>query len=204
MPKRKTQPTGRASSSGRRALRAFLLLLLFALGAYFATQYLEDRKYARYPLRYREQIAGRAQENGLEPSYVAAVILCESSYRERALSSAGARGLMQIMPETGRWIAEKLGQADAYTDEALYEAHTSIQYGCWYLQWLALRYHENLACVTGAYHAGQGQMDEWLASAGGDAASFTAADIPSAATAKYVQRVLDASERYKELYDFEQ
>jgi len=72
----------------------------------------------RYPVRYTEEIILRAGENSIPAPYIAAIIMAESSYDPGAVSSVGARGLMQIMPETGGWIAGKFG--DEFAEDALF------------------------------------------------------------------------------------
>ena len=130
---------------------------------------------------------------------MAAVIYCESSFQPEAVSSAGARGLMQIMPETGAWIAKKLGESD-YTDERLFEPVLSIRYGCWYLNYLDGRYDGDLTKATAAYHAGGSRVDEWLANKQYSQDGVTLAYIPYDSTRAYVANVKSAYEHYKEKF----
>ena len=101
-----------------------------------------------------------AAEYGLNPPLVAAVIYTESKYNASAVSSAGAMGLMQIMPETGEWIAHKLDWP--FTDETLFDPRANARLGAWYLRFLLDRYDGRVQNAIAAYHAGQGSVDAWL------------------------------------------
>ncbi len=178
-----------------------LVASLLTLGVYYAGQYLEDQEYIRYPLRYEKLIVKYAERYDLEPWHIAAVVLCESRFRESATSEVGARGLMQIMPETGKWLAEKFG--DKYKDSILYDPDTNLKYGCWYLSWLMEHYEGDIRLVTTAYHAGNGTVDRWLANPEVSPDGKTIPVIPYESTRIYVERVLKAYEKYPKLYDFE-
>ncbi len=181
-----------------------LVILLTAIGIYYTGQYLRDQEYLRYPLRHEELIVLNADEFSLEPWHVAAVVRCESSFREGATSEAGARGLMQIMPDTGKWISGKFDEKSIYNDDMLYQPETNLKYGCWYLRWLMERYSQDRTLATAAYHAGHGTVDKWLANPEISPDGKTLANIPYASTRTYVERVLTACEKYQELYDFEE
>lgn len=173
---------------------AFALALVFAAG-YFVNRALEKRTYR---LVYAQEIRTAAAEFGLDPYLVAAVIHTESRGDPQALSPKGAVGLMQIMPETGAWIAEKLA-LEAYSEESLVIARENIRLGCWYLAYLLERYADD-ECALAAYNAGPGNVDKWLADERyGKDGKLT--DIPFEETANYVVRVQSAYEKYTELYD---
>ncbi len=189
----------------RVAAVAVVLALLIALGAYYIVQYRRNLVYRQYPLSYKEQIVRTAAEFGLEPWHVAAVVRCESSFNPNAQSNVGARGLMQIMPDTGKWLAGKFGEADDFDVDALYDPDTNLKYGCWYLNWLMNRYGRDIALATMAYHAGHGTVDKWLADSyvSPDGKTIAVDSVPYESTGKYVKRVLKAYEKYEELYDYE-
>lgn len=189
----------------RRVLALVLCALSLALFArFYIGRYREKLAYQQYPLAYKDEIISAAQTFELDPWHVAAVIRCESSFNAQATSSAGARGLMQIMPETGEWLAGKFDEDDTFTSDLLYEPETSLKYGCWFLHWLMQRYDGDLVLVTCAYHAGHRCVDGWLddASVSVDGQTIDVANIPYDSTRTYVQRILTACERYKALYDF--
>ncbi len=151
-----------------------------------------------YPIAYRELIQQYAGEQGLEPCYIAAIIMSESSFRADATSGVNAQGLMQIMPETGEWIAGKFG--DTYTEGCLYDPATNIRYGCWYMGFLMNRYNGDMTCSSVAYHSGQGDVDRWLKDPAYSPDGRTLAVIPGENANTYIERVLNFYDKYKEIY----
>ena len=151
-----------------------------------------------YPMEYVDLIRQRAAENGLEPAYVAAVVLAESSYDPQAVSSVGAQGLMQIMPETGEWIAGKFDET--YVEGCLFDPETNLKYGCWYLGYLLNRYSGDKRCASAAYHSGQGTVDEWLKDPAYSSDGVTLDVVGGERANIYVDRVLEYYEKYEKLY----
>lgn len=188
---------------GKLAARIITILLILALGgtiAYFVTRYPGDMNRIAYPVIYRDTIEKYANERGLDPAHVAAVIYCESSYQPTAVSSVGARGLMQIMPDTGGWIAEKLKETDTYMVDRLFEPELNIRFGCWYLEYLSNRFGGDLRKITAAYHAGGTRVDQWLKDEAYSKDGITLEDVPAGATNQYVKHIEATYEKYKELY----
>lgn len=178
-----------------------LVLALACVALYYAFVYPRMIDEATYPLLYTEEISAYASEYGLEPARVAAVIFCESSFRPEAVSSVGARGLMQIMPETGEWIAEKLGEQATYTHDLLFDPDLNIRYGCWFLNYLQNRFGGDLVKETAAYHAGGTRVSEWLDNEEYSPDGVTLAYIPFDSTRKYVDKVQIVLEKYKERFN---
>jgi peptidoglycan lytic transglycosylase len=112
-----------------------------------------------FPLDYQEEILEWSAVYDLDPALVASVIRCESSFRPQVVSPAGAIGLMQIMPETGGWIAEQLILND-YSLTQLTNPASNIQLGTWYLRYLLDRFHEPDTALM-AYNAGPTNVDRW-------------------------------------------
>lgn len=198
-------PTPRRSRRRRRKIqRSIVLLILFLLlvgvGAYFILNFPKQAQEAQYPMEYTTAIRKYSQEFGLAPAHVAAVILCESSYRPQAVSNVGAMGLMQIMPETGKWIAQKLDVEDVYTDDSLFDPETNIRFGCWFLSYLMEKYDGDMTRTTAAYHAGEGTVKKWLQEEENSPDGVNLSSIPSSVTNNYVKKVLHAYEKYKPLY----
>jgi soluble lytic murein transglycosylase len=152
---------------------------------------------SRFQLKYTELILKYSAEYDLEPSFVAGVICVESKYKSDAVSRAGARGLMQIMPETGAEIAEALGEP--YAVDNLFDPDTSIRYGCFYLRQQLDRFDGNKAVTLAAYNAGPNKAALWLSEYGLDSRGRIAY-IPYEETRNYVNRVLQAQENYENLY----
>ena len=135
----------------RIAAVALSLVVLLSALLYFVNRRMEKRTYR---LAYAETIRQESAAFGLDPYLVAAVIHCESSGRADAHSPKGACGLMQIMPATGAWIAEKLA-IPSFTEEMLYEPEQNIRFGCWYLSYLMQKYdgETDLALMIALYIA---------------------------------------------------
>ncbi len=183
----------------RLVLPLILTLLLLSV-AFYVFLYPKAVREIAYPLEYRDKIEHYAAAYELDPARVAAVVYCESSFKPKAVSEAGARGLMQIMPETGAWIAKKLNESDGYSDEKLFDPDLNIRFGCWYLSYLDDRYGGDLTKATAAYHAGGTRVDEWLADKKYSEDGVTLASIPYDSTREYVARVKSAYEHYKEIF----
>ena len=145
---------------------------------------------ALHPLRYEVEIRAAAEEHGLDPTFVAGVIYVESRYDPDVESSRGAYGLMQVLPETAAFIAEKSGINGDYRDPA-----TNVRMGSWYLNYLHGRYDGDEALMLAAYNSGEGQVDSWLAEG-----RSIPEEIPFQETREYVTNVPEARDTYAELY----
>ena len=127
------------------------------------------------------------------------MIYAESHFRDQT-SRAGAKGLMQLMPETADYIAQKSG-GTAFVQGDLATPQVNIAYGSWYLRHLLDKYDGREVLALAAYNAGQGNVDAWLAEAGARGERFRAADhIPFPETRDYVKKVLAAREDYRRAY----
>jgi len=136
-----------------RTTTRFVLWLVIACGAIL----LGIRTY--YPVDAVAIIRAAAEEFELAPAFVASVIRAESRFRPSVVSSAGAIGLMQILPSTGQWIADQIG-LDSFETNALYEPAVNIRFGCWYLRYLLDRFKNQTPALM-AYNAGPSQVDAW-------------------------------------------
>lgn len=143
-----------------------------------------------YPLDYDGYIVKYAQEYNLDPAFVAGVIYTESRFNKDSISRVGARGLMQIMPATGRTISEKLGESNFSVDNLL-DPETNIRYGCWYLNYLFGNYPGNQNAVLAGYNGGGAVGDRYIVS--------REAAIPNE-TKGFIRTVNGAEEMYQKLY----
>jgi len=133
-----------------------ILLIIFVFGLVF-TALIALRTVA--PLEYRDKIIQWSATYHLDPAWVASVIRCESGFRPLIVSPAGAIGLMQIMPETGEWIAKQLSWPDPSAIQ-LQDVETNITLGTWYLRYLLDRFETADAALI-AYNAGPANADHW-------------------------------------------
>jgi soluble lytic murein transglycosylase len=151
-----------------------------------------------YPIRYDQELLSAAREEGLDPALVAALILQESSYDAAALSRAGARGLMQVMPATGRRIARQKGVG--FKRAALDDPETSLDFGTHYLRQMSERYGGAVEKVLASYNAGPHRVDAWTLLRGEQSAEEFTETIPFSETRGYVMIVLANREQYRRLY----
>jgi soluble lytic murein transglycosylase len=152
-----------------------------------------------YPLPYKEIIYSEAAKNNVDPLLVAAIIKSESDFNPAAESSVGARGIMQIMPDTGAWVAKKMGMSRFEPDD-LFDANTNIKIGCWYINNLNQEFAGNKILVVAAYNGGIGNVKGWLQKDQWSGEHGTVEQIPFEETREYIKRVLKAYSRYRFLY----
>ena len=138
-----------------------------------------------YPLRYSTIVRAHAHNYDLNPALLAAVIDEESKFRADAKSSAGAVGLMQLLPATAKGIAIHTGGSKFVTSD-LYDPEINVRYGAWYLHHLLQKYGDERLALA-AYNAGQQNVDTWRAEG---------KDIQFPETRAYVDKV----ERLKGIY----
>jgi soluble lytic murein transglycosylase len=151
-----------------------------------------------FPLRYEPELLAAAGQEALDPALVAALILQESTFDAAALSRAGARGLMQVMPATGRRIARAKGQH--FRRAALHDPGTSLDFGTHYLRQMSDRFSGAVEKVLAAYNAGPHRVDAWVAQRGDTSAEDFIESIPFSETRGYVMIVLANREQYRRLY----
>lgn len=171
---------------------AFLFVSIFGLYCYFK---------ALYPMKHSELIAQYAAEYEIDPYLAAAVIWKESRFREDAVSGAGAMGLMQVMPETGQWICQKMGRDD-YAQERLFEPEYNIRLGCWYLSYLDEKFVGDPVKILAGYNAGPNRVIGWLENPEYSSDGKSLEKIPFAETDNYVKKVQQSYEIYRILYKF--
>ena len=150
------------------------------------------------PLRHEDIIRQQAREKGLNPALIAAVIFQESKFEDRT-SSAGALGMMQLLPDTAHFIATKTGGV-RFTTADLSTPQINIAYGSWYLRYMIDRYGGNRTLAIAAYNAGEHNVDNWVARAGGPQNFKASRDIPFPETRGYVASVLDHEKQYAKHY----
>ena len=173
--------------------KCVLILLSVFCGLLFAFIAVWGEMVAAFPRPYREAVEG----SGVESSLVYAVIRTESSYREDAVSPAGAVGLMQLKPSTAEFICERDGiEFDA---ERLKEGEYSILLGTKYLLYLMARFPAEKTALA-AYNAGEGTVKRWLQDKACSSDGMTLDSIPYSETAAYVKKISKFKKIYEILY----
>ncbi len=189
----------RSAGSGRRiAVTLAAIVVLALLVKLLAPVVSGTIQQLTLPLNDARVIRTQAAEKHLDPAFVAAVIYAESKFNPRE-SSAGALGLMQILPETAAFIAQRTGGID-FTTSDLASPEINVAYGTWYLRYLLDHYQGAELPAVAAYNAGLGKVDEWVAKAREEGRTLSAADIPYPETKAYVERVLSAQSAYRSTY----
>lgn len=152
----------------------------------------------RYPVYYSDLVLPEAQARGLDPLLLFALIRQESLFDRYATAAAGEKGLTQVIPSTGDYIATQLNWPD-YQHADLFQPHTSIAFGAYYL-WEQLNRFGNQPVVgLAAYNAGPGNAAAWWEAAGGDPDRFVEA-ITIDSTRRYVQLLYEHYHVYRTLY----
>ena len=129
-----------------------------------------------------------------------AVIKVESKFDERIESHQGARGLMQVMPETARWVSQELKYQNFHED-MLFEPEHNIMMGSWYLRYLLKQFNGNLVTALAAYNGGETNVKKWLNNGTWSGSFNDLANIPFKETRNYVYKVFMDYNTYKELYE---
>lgn len=143
----------------------------------------------RFPMAYQNQVHKNAELQKLNPAIIYGLIRRESAFNENAQSPVGARGLMQIMPRTGRQIARQL--KDKWkTKKSLFNPETNLKYGAFYYKQLLDRFNGHYALAAAAYNAGPHRVKRWLPEDKGLAADIWVETIPFKETRGYVSAVL--------------
>ena len=169
-----------------------VIICIFIIGIFM----LKDKILIKfYPDKYSDYVEKYSEEYGVDRNLVYAVIKQESNFREKAKSSKGAKGLMQIMNDTAIEIADELG----YSGVNLYNAETNINIGTKYLADLIEKY-ENPKIAIAAYNAGFGNVDKWIAQGVIKEDGSNLEEIPYRETEIYLRKVMKNYEMYNKLY----
>ncbi len=143
----------------------------------------------RFPLLYREQVMANAKNQDLDPSWVYGVMRQESAFMSDARSSAGAIGLMQLMPETGKAVARLLGNPIRHVKE-LFDADKNIELGVAYLRHVLDKNEQHHPLATASYNAGPQRARQWLPKQQDLPSDVWVENIPFTETRNYVQQVM--------------
>jgi len=183
----------------RRALgRVAALVLAAVLVAVVVSEVGSTVRRLGLPLREASVIREQAAAKHLDPALIAAVIYAESKFDPRP-SSAGAQGLMQILPATAYFIAHLSG-GSRFTAGDLSTPAINVAYGSYYLRYLLDHYSGNEVLALAAYNGGVANVDGWVARAQATGRTLTLAEIPFGETRAYVRRVLAAQREYRTIY----
>jgi soluble lytic murein transglycosylase len=151
----------------------------------------------RFPTPHQDRVLASARSESIDPAWVYAVMRQESIFRSDAKSPAGALGLMQIMPATGRRIAKDL-QMSLPNNYVLLKPDTNIRYGTRYLRHTLDQLQKNPVLATAAYNAGPNRVRQWLPEEGTLDADLWAETVPFFETRKYIKKVMEYTTVYEQ------
>jgi soluble lytic murein transglycosylase len=136
----------------------------------------------------------------LERSLLAAVVKTESNFQSGAISPKGAIGLMQVMPDTGKWAAQKSNIGN-FTTDRLFEPEYNISIGAWYLADLKREFNGELTLMLAAYNGGRGNVKKWLNDEYHNNPKQSLEKVPFPETRQFVRKVLWYRKVYGYLYE---
>ncbi len=142
----------------------------------------------RYPVPFREAVRASARQVQLDEAWVYGVMRQESRFQTEVRSSAGAVGLMQLMPATAKWVAKRIGMAD-FQQSMVSDIETNIRLGTYYLRYVYDLLDGSPVLASAAYNAGPGRARQWRAPTAMEGAIY-AESIPFNETRDYVKKVL--------------
>ena len=186
-----------------------VLLAVFAGGAVFLLSFFQNNTQEKvqktvYPLEYSDLVEKAAAKYDLDPNLIYGVIHTESGFNPNAESSAGARGLMQVMPSTLDWLAGMRGESGQVTADDLFTPSVCIDYGCYLLRYNLDLFAQDETSAVAAYNAGFGKVQEWVTDGSVSSNGKTIdkpENIPIKETRDYVSKVENAKRMYTKLYD---
>ncbi|MFZ5651947.1 MAG: lytic transglycosylase domain-containing protein [Bacillota bacterium] len=152
------------------------------------------------PIPYRNTIFREAANTGIDGFLLAAMVKTESNFEPGAVSVKGARGLMQIMPETGRWVAGRRGMPN-YSPDLLFNPEYNIKIGSLYVAELYKEYNGDTVLVLAAYNAGHGNVNKWIEEDYWTGKRGNIDQIPFPETRQFIRKVLFYQQAYRYLYN---
>ena len=156
----------------------------------------------RFGLYYGDLVQANAEEYGFDPLLITSVMRQESLFEGFVTSTAGARGLMQVIPSTGEEISRYLNWPVDYTEDDLYRPAVNIPFGASYLNRQRAYFNGDIYAALAAYNGGAGNTSKWLALADGDMDLFVEV-IRFSETRNYIRRIYELHEIYSDIYGVE-
>ena len=153
-----------------------------------------------FPIGWEDSLRARSKRHGLDPYLVAALIRQESEFNAGARSSAGALGLMQVMPATGRHLFRKLG-IPGFSNRKLTIPDVSLRLGTFHLKNVLAEFEGELEKALAGYNAGERRIPQWMALGPFEDAAEFVETIPFSETRGYVQSIIRNREMYRRIYE---
>ncbi|MBQ8208247.1 MAG: lytic transglycosylase domain-containing protein [Clostridia bacterium] len=183
-----------------RSLAIIVIIVISIIAGFVIDDICDSIDRKTHPRTYSEYVEKYSEMYGVPEEVIYATIRTESDFVSNAVSSAGAIGLMQIMPDTFKWLCEKNGES--LEEGMLYDPETNIRYGTYYLSYLYSEFGL-WETVYAAYNCGPGRVKEWQTSEEYADENGILIDIPFRETSDYVKKVSKAVTVYEKLYNKE-
>ncbi|WP_296403899.1 lytic transglycosylase domain-containing protein [Psychrobacter sp.] len=150
-----------------------------------------------HPMPHQNQVVSYSRQVGIDPAWAYGIMRQESRFVTSARSGVGASGLMQIMPDTAKYIARNLGES--YSDSRANTGDTNIRYGTWYMSDIMGKLNNQPVLATAGYNAGPNKAKRWQPTYGSLAADQYVETIAYPETRNYVKRVMENATIYSSL-----
>jgi soluble lytic murein transglycosylase len=200
-------------AASEAAIDAHDYFLVTAFGERFLKAWLDEGKTGAqvpswvwpiyYPRPYWDKVQLEARKYGLDPWWVLSIMREESHFNPNILSRSNAHGLMQILPSTGKWIADKLGLKERFDKNSLWNTDRNIAFGTWYLGYLRDLFNGDLFLAAAAYNGGQGNILRKVEQ--GPYAHLPVLErldrVPLPETRDYYKKVMGSWWNYRRLYE---
>lgn len=180
-----------------RSLAIIVIIIISVVAGFVIDDICDSIDKRTHPRTYSEYVSKYSEMYGVPEEVIFATIRTESDFVSNAVSSAGAIGLMQMMPDTFKWLCEKNGES--LEEGMLYDPETNIRYGTYYLSYLYSEFGL-WETVYAAYNCGPGRVKEWQTCEEYADENGVLTDIPFKETADYVKKVSKAVAIYEKLY----
>ncbi|HZD58910.1 MAG TPA: lytic transglycosylase domain-containing protein [Anaerolineae bacterium] len=174
-----------------------IILLPFVVILWYQWSHPSRWEQVLHPLEYKQLIVETSRKYSIDPYLISAIIYEESKFNPSSRSKVGAVGLMQVMPDTGAWIAKRQGRQ--FTANDLYSPEVNINMGCWYFNFLRDKYRDEKLALA-AYNSGDKNVDRWLRDGEYSSVDEVVANIPYKETRTFVKRVLKTKAMYEKHY----
>ncbi|WP_425539882.1 lytic transglycosylase domain-containing protein [Microaceticoccus formicicus] len=178
----------------------FLLIIIIALLSVGMSLALITMKTVDTKVKYIDIIDKYSKQYNSDPLMIAAIIKVESDFDTNAVSPMNAKGLMQIVPDTGKWISERL--EEEYHDDKLHDPDYNIHLGAYYYEYL-YEHFGDVEIALAAYNGGMGNVEEWLKDPNISYHGDKLDNIPFGETKNYVEKVMNTYKTYKLFYENE-
>lgn len=179
-----------------------IIIILLVCTAVFSLVFFAGRSILKniFPIGYSEYVEKYCKEYKVDKAFMYALIKTESDFKPDAVSSVGAEGLTQILPETKEWLCMRAG--GKLNNISLFDSETSVKYGTFLVSLLLEEFGGNYETVAAAYHAGIGIVGKWLENPEYSSDGRSLKKIPYDDTRYYVEKIISTEKIYKSLYHF--